>query len=46
MKQRTLLDVVEYIVGYATSTSQKRQADVLVANWANNTRGAVFGIAV
>jgi hypothetical protein len=36
----------DYIVDYATSISPKRQADVLAADWENNTHGAVFGIAV
>ena len=34
------------IVDCVTSINQKRQADVLAANWGNNIHGAVFGIAV
>jgi hypothetical protein len=37
---------VDYIADYAASISQQHQADALVADWENNTHGAVFGIAV
>jgi hypothetical protein len=46
VKQRVSSGAAEYTVDYATSISQKRQADVSAANWENNTPGAVFGIAV
>ena len=40
------MGAVVYIVDYATSTSQKLQADVLAVDWVSNTLGAVFGIVV
>ena len=44
--QKISQGAVGCIVDYATSISQKHQADVLVVNWENNTHGVVFGIAV
>jgi hypothetical protein len=46
MKQRISSGAADYIVDYAASISQKRQADVLAVDWENNTHGAVSGIAV
>jgi len=46
VKQRISLAAAVYIVAYVASTNRKLQADVLVVNWVNSTRGAVFGTAV
>jgi hypothetical protein len=46
VKQKISSGAVGYIVGYVASTSQKRQAGVSDANWANNIHGAAFGIIV
>jgi hypothetical protein len=46
VKQKVSSGAAVYIVDYVTSINQKRQADVLGANWENNIHGAVFGIAV
>jgi len=46
MKRKISSGAVDYTVDYATSISQRHQADVRVADWENNTPGAVFGTAV